>query len=127
VERLNAEFKHIKHLRPSYVELEWQDGYETFVGERGVRLSGGQRQRIGIARALYKQANVIIFDEATSALDNATEREVMQAIDSLGGELTVIIVAHRLSTLKHCSHIIELKHGEVVRQGGYDEMIGQAL
>ena len=105
----------------------WQDGYETFVGERGVRLSGGQRQRIGIARALYKQANVIIFDEATSALDNATEREVMQAIDGLGGELTVIIVAHRLSTLKHCSHIIELKHGEVVRQGGYDEMIGQAL
>lgn len=104
----------------------WQDGYETFVGERGVRLSGGQRQRIGIARALYKQANVIIFDEATSALDNATEREVMQAIDGLGGELTVIIVAHRLSTLKHCSHIIELKHGEVVRQGGYDEMIGQA-
>ena len=105
----------------------WQDGYETFVGERGVRLSGGQRQRIGIARALYKQANVIIFDEATSALDNATEREVMQAIDGLGGELTVIIVAHRLSTLKHCSHIIELKHGEVVRQGGYDEMIGKAL
>jgi ATP-binding cassette subfamily B protein len=104
----------------------WQDGYDTFVGERGVRLSGGQRQRIGIARALYKQANVIIFDEATSALDNETEREVMQAIDSLGGELTVIIVAHRLSTLKHCTHIIELKHGEVVRQGGYDEMIGQA-
>jgi ATP-binding cassette subfamily B protein len=96
------------------------------VGERGVRLSGGQRQRIGIARALYKQANVIIFDEATSALDNETEREVMQAIDSLGGELTVIIVAHRLSTLKHCTLIIELKHGEVVRQGGYDEMIGQA-
>jgi len=104
----------------------WQDGYETFVGERGVRLSGGQRQRIGIARALYKQANVIIFDEATSALDNATEREVMQAIDSLGKDLTVLIVAHRLSTLKHCTHIIELKHGEVVRQGGYDEMIGQA-
>ena len=104
----------------------WQDAYDTFVGERGVRLSGGQRQRIGIARALYKQANVIIFDEATSALDNETEREVMQAIDSLGSELTVIIVAHRLSTLKHCTHIIELKHGEVVRQGGYDEMIGQA-
>jgi ATP-binding cassette subfamily B protein len=102
----------------------WQDGYETFVGERGVRLSGGQRQRIGIARALYKQANVIIFDEATSALDNATEREVMQAIDSLGPELTVIIVAHRLSTLKHCTHIIELNQGKVVRQGGYDEIVG---
>jgi ATP-binding cassette subfamily B protein len=102
----------------------WQDGYDTFVGERGVRLSGGQRQRIGIARALYKQANVIIFDEATSALDNATEREVMQAIDSLGPELTVLIVAHRLSTLKHCTHIIELNQGQVVRQGGYDDMVG---
>jgi len=101
----------------------WQKGYETFVGERGVRLSGGQRQRIGIARALYKQANVIIFDEATSALDNETEREVMQAIDSLGGELTVIIVAHRLSTLQRCTHIIELKHGQVVRQGAYDEIV----
>jgi ATP-binding cassette subfamily B protein len=104
----------------------WQENYDTFVGERGVRLSGGQRQRIGIARALYKQANVIIFDEATSALDNATEREVMQAIDSLGPELTVLIVAHRLSTLKHCTHIIELNQGQVVRQGGYDDMVGNA-
>lgn len=104
----------------------WQESYETFVGERGVRLSGGQRQRIGIARALYKQANVIIFDEATSALDNATEREVMQAIDSLGPELTVLIVAHRLSTLKHCTHIVELSQGQVVRQGGYDEIVGKA-
>jgi ATP-binding cassette subfamily B protein len=104
----------------------WQENYETFVGERGVRLSGGQRQRIGIARALYKHANVIIFDEATSALDNATEREVMQAIDSLGKELTVLIVAHRLSTLKHCTHIVELSQGQVVRQGGYDEIVGKA-
>jgi ATP-binding cassette subfamily B protein len=104
----------------------WQEGYETFVGERGVRLSGGQRQRIGIARALYKQANVIIFDEATSALDNETEREVMQAIDSLGSDLTVMIVAHRLSTLKHCSHIVELKNGQVVRQGQYDEIVLKA-
>jgi ABC-type multidrug transport system fused ATPase/permease subunit len=105
----------------------WQDGYETFVGERGVRLSGGQRQRIGIARALYKQANIIIFDEATSALDNETESEVMQAIDSLGDELTVMIVAHRLSTLKNCTHIIELKHGQVVRQGRYDEIVGNIV
>jgi ATP-binding cassette subfamily B protein len=104
----------------------WQEGYETFVGERGVRLSGGQRQRIGIARALYKQANVIIFDEATSALDNETEREVMQAIDSLGSDLTVMIVAHRLSTLKHCTHIVELKNGQVVRQGQYDEIVLKA-
>ena len=77
----------------------WSKQYNTLVGERGVRLSGGQRQRIGIARALYKEADVIVFDEATSALDNDTERAVMEAIEDLGDELTVIIVAHRLTTL----------------------------
>ncbi len=86
----------------------WPDSYQTFVGERGIRLSGGQRQRIGIARALYKHADVIIFDEATSALDNETEQSVMQSIDSLSSDLTVIIIAHRLSTLKNCTQIIDL-------------------
>jgi ATP-binding cassette subfamily B protein len=105
----------------------WEKGYETFVGERGVRLSGGQRQRIGIARALYKQANVIVFDEATSALDNETERAVMQAIDDLGDELTVIIVAHRLSTLKHCTKIVELKQGQVLREGRYEDIVGDLV
>jgi len=87
---------------------EWPDRYQTFVGERGIRLSGGQRQRIGIARALYKQANVLVFDEATSALDNETEESVMEAIDGLGKDLTILIIAHRLTTLKKCSQIIEV-------------------
>jgi ATP-binding cassette subfamily B protein len=85
--------------------------YETLVGERGIRLSGGQRQRIGIARALYKAADVIIFDEATSALDNETEKSVMNTIAHLSRDLTVLIIAHRLSTLKNCSQIFEV--GEV--------------
>lgn len=102
----------------------WSSGYETLVGERGMRLSGGQRQRIGIARALYKQAGVIIFDEATSALDNETERAVMQAIDGLSKDLTVIIVAHRLSTLKNCTMIVELEGGRVKRTGSYAEIVG---
>jgi ABC-type multidrug transport system fused ATPase/permease subunit len=89
-------------------------GYDTCLGERGIRLSGGQRQRIGIARALYKNASVIVFDEATSALDNATEREVMDAIDGLGGQFTIILIAHRLSTLERCDLVIELERGHVV-------------
>lgn len=89
------------------------DGYQTLVGERGVRLSGGQRQRLGIARAIYKQADVIIFDEATSALDSDTENAVMEAIDKLSNELTILIIAHRLSTLKNCTQIIKLPSGQI--------------
>lgn len=99
------------------------DGYQAMVGERGVRLSGGQRQRIGIARALYKQADVIVFDEATSALDNETERMVMESIESLNINLTVIIIAHRLSTLRKCDRIVELENGHVKRMGSYDEIV----
>ena len=97
--------------------------YQTFVGERGIRLSGGQRQRIGIARALYKKADVIIFDEATSALDNETEQAVMQAIESLSEDLTILIVAHRLTTLKNCTQIVELGHGGITRTGNYQEIV----
>jgi ATP-binding cassette, subfamily B, bacterial PglK len=104
----------------------WEHQYNTRVGERGIRLSGGQRQRIGIARALYKQADFIVFDEATSALDNDTERAVMEAIENLGEELTVIIVAHRLSTLKNCTQVIELADGRIKRSGTYQEIIGSA-
>lgn len=103
----------------------WEEGYGTSVGESGVRLSGGQRQRIGIARALHKQADVFVFDEATSALDNDTEREVMDSIESLGKEFTVLIVAHRLSTLKTCDQIVELERGRVLRVGTYQNMIEQ--
>jgi ABC-type multidrug transport system fused ATPase/permease subunit len=87
---------------------DWPRKYDTFVGERGVRLSGGQRQRIGIARALYKQADVIVFDEATSALDNETERAVMEAIDGLSQDITVLIIAHRLTTIRNCEQVVEL-------------------
>lgn len=103
----------------------WDQGYGTSVGERGVKLSGGQRQRIGIARALYKRADVIIFDEATSALDNETETAVMHSINSLSTELTLIMVAHRLSTLKNCTHIIKVANGRIERIGSYAEIIGE--
>ncbi len=102
----------------------WDKQYDTYVGERGVRLSGGQRQRIGIARALYKKADVIVFDEATSALDNETESAIMREIKKLNDDLTVIIVAHRLSTLKNCSQVVEFENGEVNRIGTYQEIIG---
>ena len=97
-------------------------GYDTIVGERGVRLSGGQRQRIGIARSLYKRASVLIFDEATSALDNETEKAVMQAIEGLGDELTILMIAHRISTVQKCDMIVELKNGRIQRTGNYQEL-----
>jgi len=96
--------------------------YNTNVGERGVRLSGGQRQRIGIARALYKDASVIIFDEATSALDNETEQFVMEAIDGLGKDLTIVIIAHRISTIKNCDFVVELNKGQIARTGSYSQL-----
>ena len=101
----------------------WGDGYQTFVGERGIRLSGGQRQRIGIARALYKQADVLIFDEATSALDHETEQSVMQAIESLNKDLTILIIAHRLTTLKGCDTIVKLDSNHTIHTGTYQEII----
>jgi len=97
-------------------------GYETFVGERGTRLSGGQRQRIGIARALYKNADVLIFDEATSALDTETEIAVMESIQNLGSNYTVLMIAHRLSTLKDCSMLVKLDHGKIEAIGSYEEL-----
>jgi ABC-type multidrug transport system fused ATPase/permease subunit len=103
----------------------WPKQYKTFVGERGIRLSGGQRQRIGIARALYKRADVIIFDEATSALDNETEQAVMQAIEGLSEGLTILIIAHRLTTLKNCTQIVELDNGAVLCAGSYKDIISK--
>ena len=103
----------------------WPNKYQTFVGERGIRLSGGQRQRIGIARALYKQADVIVFDEATSALDNETEQAVMQSIEGLSKDLTILIVAHRLSTLKSCTQIVELGKGSIKRTDTYQGIMNQ--
>lgn len=99
------------------------DGLETGVGERGIRLSGGQRQRIGIARALYHEREVLVLDEATSALDSETERQISQAINALSGSKTLIIIAHRLSTVRECDHLYMLNKGEVVDSGSYQDVV----
>ena len=106
---------------------DWRDGYNTLVGERGVRLSGGQRQRIGIARAIYKCTGVIIFDEATSALDNETESAVMKALESFGHDITLLIIAHRLTTLKNCDRIVELAKGGIKAIGSYEQMMRKVV
>jgi ATP-binding cassette, subfamily B, bacterial PglK len=100
--------------------------YNTLVGERGIRLSGGQRQRIGIARALYKNADILVFDEATSALDNKTEESVIKSIEALGKEITVIMIAHRITTLKKCSKVIELADGKIVKVGSFSDIINSS-
>ena len=97
-------------------------GFDTEVGERGVRLSGGQRQRIGIARALYANPSVIVFDEATSALDNLTEQEVVKAINAISGTKTTVLIAHRISTVKNCDQILVLERGRMVGLGSYDAL-----
>jgi len=100
------------------------EGLDTDIGERGVRLSGGQRQRLGIARALYRRPQVLVFDEATSALDSQTEQEVVEAIERLRGERTVIIVAHRLSTVRRCDRLYMLEAGRIVKSGAYEQVLG---
>ncbi len=106
-----------------FIEQELKDKYETIVGERGIRLSGGQKQRIGIARALYHDPQVLIFDEATSSLDNVTEEAVLKAINSLSHFKTMIIIAHRLTTIKNCDNIYLIKQGQIADQGKYQELI----
>ena len=106
-----------------FVSDELPKQYQTTIGERGVRLSGGQRQRIGIARALYHNPKVLILDEATSALDNETESVVMEAIDNLDKNITIIMIAHRLSTVKKCDNIYLLENGEVKHQGNFEQLM----
>ena len=103
------------------------EGYDTLVGERGISLSGGQRQRIAIARALYRQATVLIFDEATSALDGTTETALMSAIAKLDRDLTILIVAHRLTTLRHCDTIVQLEGGHLVTRGSYEQFMSRGF
>jgi ABC-type multidrug transport system fused ATPase/permease subunit len=103
--------------------IQMPDGYNTIVGERGVKLSGGQRQRLGIARALYHNPDVLVFDEATSALDGMTEDAVMQAVQTLSAERTMILIAHRLRTVQACDRIIMLEAGRIVADGSYQELV----
>ena len=110
-----------------FVANELPQQYQTIVGERGVRLSGGQRQRIGIARALYHKPQVLILDEATSALDNLTEQAVMEAVHNLGHEITIILIAHRLSTVRECDQIYLLDKGELKAVGTYDQLLESNL
>lgn len=109
-----------------FITTELPAGYATPVGERGVRLSGGQRQRIGIARALYHGPRVLVLDEATSALDNLTEQAVMEAVHNLGHEITIIMIAHRLSTVRECDCIYVLDRGKVSARGSYDELLASS-
>ena len=106
-----------------FVMNELPDGYATKVGERGVRLSGGQRQRVGIARALYHDPAMLILDEATSALDNLTERAVMEAVHNIAGRKTIVMIAHRLSTVRNCDRIFLLRNGQVAASGRFEDLV----
>ena len=110
-----------------FIENELPEGYETVVGERGVRLSGGQRQRIGIARSLYHDPDVLVLDEATSSLDVDTEREIMGTINKLHGSKTLIIIAHRLSTVQHCDRIYRMENGRIIGEGDAYSILGEEV
>ncbi len=105
-----------------FVVNELPEKYQTYIGEKGIRLSGGQRQRIGIARALYQNPKLLILDEATSSLDSLTEQDVMDAVYNMGKDLTVIMIAHRLSTVKECDSIVVIENGEIKHQGTFQEL-----
>lgn len=118
--RLN---KAIRLAQLSELIEQFPDGIQTIVGEDGVRLSGGQRQRIGIARAIYHEREILVMDEATSALDHETENLISQAIKNLGKEKTIIIIAHRLTTIKHCDRIYRIDQGQIVENGSYQDIV----
>ncbi len=105
---------------------ELPNGVDTIVGERGGRLSGGQRQRIGIARALYLEPSVLVLDEATSALDSETERRITDTIESLRGQMTVVVIAHRLSTVRNCDLLLYLEQGRIAASGTFESVIAES-
>jgi ABC-type transport system involved in cytochrome bd biosynthesis fused ATPase/permease subunit len=110
-----------------FVTEEMEQSYDTVIGERGIRLSGGQRQRVGIARALYRDPDLLIMDEGTSSLDNITERAVMEAVNNLARAKTVILIAHRLTTVRNCDRIFLLEHGGLSASGTYEELVAGSL
>jgi ABC-type multidrug transport system fused ATPase/permease subunit len=115
----------IQSAQLEHLIQELPQGIKTEVGERGIRLSGGQRQRIGIARALYHSREILVLDEATSALDNETEELVTESIKSLSGSMTMIIIAHRLSTVAHCDRVYQMEKGQIIQSGSYEEVVIQ--
>jgi ATP-binding cassette, subfamily B, bacterial PglK len=115
--------KSIRMAQLAELVEELPDGIKTLIGERGVRLSGGQRQRLGIARALYHEREILVLDEATAALDSETESLVSDAIRALGGTKTIIIIAHRLSTVEHCNFVYMIEKGKIVKSGTYREVV----
>ena len=114
-----ARFAHIDE----FIDTELPSGYDTLIGERGVRLSGGQRQRVGIARALYHDPDVLVLDEATSALDGITEEAVMDSIRKVAKRKTIIMIAHRITTVKNCDMIYVMETGTIIAQGTYSELM----
>jgi ABC-type bacteriocin/lantibiotic exporter with double-glycine peptidase domain len=120
-ERLN---KAVSQAQLRSLVEELPQGVDTIIGEHGVLLSGGQRQRIALARAFYFQRNVLIMDEATSALDDATEKEITKEIRMLKNKVTMIVIAHRFSTVQHCDKIYRLENGEIVAEGSFTEVVG---
>jgi ABC-type multidrug transport system fused ATPase/permease subunit len=113
----------LRHALVLDVVDAWPAGLDTVLGERGARLSGGERQRVAIARALYHDPDVLVLDEATSALDTQTEQALVSAIDALRGEKTLVVVAHRLSTVQHCTSVVFLQDGRVLAEGTFDELV----
>jgi len=109
-----------------FIKYDLSDGYQTLIGEHGIKLSGGQKQRIGIARALYHNPDVLVLDEATSALDTPTEQAIMESIHKLLGQKTVIIIAHRISSIRECSMIFRMENGSLLESGSYEELIDRS-
>jgi len=131
ISKENIDFEQVKRVAKianlhDFIAKELSYGYNSIVGERGIRLSGGQRQRIGIARALYFNPQLLILDEATSALDNATEKSFLDALKKLSGKITIIMIAHRISSLKDADTIYLMKEGKVIAEGEYDKILDES-
>ena len=116
----------IRAAHVDYFAEKLDDGYETLIGERGVKLSGGQRQRIAIARAILRNAPILVLDEATSALDSESEKLVQDALYNLMEDRTTFVIAHRLSTIKHADRIIVMDKGEIVESGTHDTLLSNS-